>query len=319
MRAWGLCLITALVTVAAKGTAKRGPAQNLRNNINKSRLFITIVSSSKHDDLCRGIETVRLHILAHTPGDIFVWSLNNSAQYHVASKCAKINEDSGVVFAPLGQHWETPANADDPTKWHWLKFNEDYRRMGHWRLNYPFAYGKLLGYKYLLQIDSDTNIQETLEHNLVEVMANGKFDIGCRRTGIDAPTWGLPELTRFFLIAEQLQPATLFQHCIPSNIDGLYTISSQSFPRLGASNDPWRRFYAENGGGWDRDTISGNFVLYDLDFWFREDVQKYLKLVLSTGGHFKFRWNEQAVVSMIWQIFVPDKRFKRFFFKYSHG
>lgn len=138
---------------------RTGPAQNLRSRSNETRLFITILSSSKHDDLCDGIENVNVHVLPHTPGDIFVWSLNNSAESHVASKCANAIENSSVFFEPLGnvvrqlqhansfsmvfclleasalqvgnllacsagEHWETPVNAGDPKRWQWLKFNE---------------------------------------------------------------------------------------------------------------------------------------------------------------------------------------------------
>ena len=36
-------------------------------------------------------------------------------------------------------------------------------------------------------------------------------------------------------------------------------------------------------------------------------VQTFLRLVLSTGDRFRYRWNEQAVEGMLWQIFVnPD-------------
>lgn len=191
--------------------------------------------------------------------------------------------------------------------------------MGHWRLMYPFSYGRSLGYKYLLQVDKDSHFHEVIKHNLVEVMADGKFDMGARHTGRDEPTWGLPEITKYFLVAEQIQPATLFDHCSPNNIDGLHTVSSRTFSNPEGSDDPLKLIRAEDTRGWDQETVSSNFVLYDLDLWFREDVQSYLALVLSTGGHFRFRWNEQGVVSMIWQIFVQKNRFKRFSFKYSHG
>lgn len=193
--------------------------------------------------------------------------------------------------------------------------------MGHWRLHYPFAYGRALGYKYLLQIDTDSNFLETIECNLVKEMEEGNFDMGGRIIIQDQPTWGLPELTRYFLVTEQIMPATLFDHCNPKNIDGLYTLSSTTFPKLEPSSKKWRVFDPDNRvgkGGWSQTVIYGNFIIYNLEFWYREDVQKYFNFVTSTGGHFRFRWNEQAVVAMIWQIFVPEERFKLFSFRYSH-
>lgn len=43
-----------------------------------------------------------------------------------------------------------------------------------------------------------------------------------------------------------------------------------------------------------------------------------MKLVLSTGGHFRLRWQEQAVESMIWQIFVPRANFTLLPIKHEH-
>jgi hypothetical protein len=36
--------------------------------------------------------------------------------------------------------------------------------------------------------------------------------------------YGLPEMARFFLLSNQLQPGTsLFQHLVPPNMDGLHS------------------------------------------------------------------------------------------------
>jgi hypothetical protein len=38
--------------------------------------------------------------------------------------------------------------------------------------------------------------------------------------------YGLPEMARFFLLSNQLQPGTsLFQHLVPPNMDGLFSPS----------------------------------------------------------------------------------------------
>lgn len=181
---------------------------------------------------------------------------------------------------------------------------QEYRKMGHWRLLFPCAFARKLGYKYLLQVDTDSDVMEELTFNILDVMEDGNLDIAARAITQDVATWGLSELTRYFIISEQISPTTLYDHCNPPNIDGLYTANSEQ---------------ASQGLGWDRMVLHGNFVVYNLEFWFREDVQEYVRLILSTGGHFRFRWNEQAVVAMVWQIFVPKERFKKFSFKYQHG
>lgn len=46
--------------------------------------------------------------------------------------------------------------------------------------------------------------------------------------------------------------------------------------------------------------------MVDLEFWFQQIVQRYVELVTSSWYHYRFRWNEQSTIGMIWQLFVPS-------------
>lgn len=48
--------------------------------------------------------------------------------------------------------------------------------------------------------------------------------------------WGLPELTRYFLVSEGIEPTTLFDHCKPKSLEGLY-ITSVIDPRKGVREE----------------------------------------------------------------------------------
>lgn len=41
-------------------------------------------------------------------------------------------------------------------------------------------------------------------------------------------------------------------------------------------------------------------------------VQRFVHLCRASGGSFRFRWNEQGVVSMVWLVFVAPQRFRMF-------
>jgi hypothetical protein len=98
---------------------------------------------------------------------------------------------------------------------------------------------------------------------------------------------------------------SLWQHCTPPNLDGLFSQNANSYPdRV----EP----------GWDALCLYGNFVLISTDWWYREDVQRFLDLVLATGAHYRFRWNEQAVIGMAWQLFCPLDNFFLYNFEYEH-
>ena len=176
---------------------------------------------------------------------------------------------------------------------------------GHWRLTFQMSFAQRLGYSYLLQLDDDSYFTSPLETDLLHFARSRDLDLAARKAYSDEVfvTQGLPELTRYFLVTEALDiPPALARNCNPPTVEGLYTNSSFSLE-----------------GGWNRKVLFGNFVMLSTAFWHRADVQSYLKLILKTGGHFRFRWNEQAVLGMIWQLFVDAHRFHVFDFPYEHS
>ena len=48
-------------------------------------------------------------------------------------------------------------------------------------------------------------------------------------------------------------------------------------------------------------------------------VQRFIDLIAQSGGHFRFRWNEQASLAMVWQMFVREGEYRVFKFPYVHG
>ena len=137
--------------------------------------------------------------------------------------------------------------------------------------------------------------------------------------------WGLPELARFFIVSvlKRDPPGTLYQHCSPKSLDGLYTHhgspANSSYTVGGGGTKPGSS--GGGGGGWDRSIIYGNFLLMQLKFWQSVEVQEFVRLCLESGGTTKHRWVDQAVEAMVWQLFVPPKKFILFTdaqIKYKH-
>ena len=64
--------------------------------------------------------------------------------------------------------------------------------------------------------------------------------------------------------------------------------------------------------------MHGNCIMWDLEFWYRPDVQKYLLLILRTGAAFRFRWQEQGVQAMIWGLFAARDAFEMLPFDVVH-
>ena len=176
---------------------------------------------------------------------------------------------------------------------------------GHWRLTFQMDFARRLGYTYVLQIDDDSFFPDPVEMDILHTMRTRNIDVAVSVIKDDesiAVTSGLPELTRYYLVTEQLEfPPTLARNCNPPTMEGLYTSTS------------WN-----STGGWNRKILYGNFLLLSVNFWYRRDVQNFVQLVLRTGSYFRLRWNEQPVTSMIWQVFVKEERFYKFEFPYVH-
>ncbi len=92
-------------------------------------------------------------------------------------------------------------------------------------------------------------------------------------------TQGLPELARFWLTTRLLKdpsqpvmadtaaaagiPGPIFEHCRPHDLSGLTTRSVQHLQS--GSKEAWT--------GWDGESLAGHFNIFDLDWWFRDDIQ----------------------------------------------
>lgn len=158
--------------------------------------------------------------------------------------------------------------------------------------------------RYVWQLDDDSEITKPVNTSIVQWMQNNSYVMSARYPTKDIVdvTWGLPELAKTFLVAERHVPVgtLLTEHVNPRGWDGLFTLRGV---------EEHQKFSAPANQGWDRMILYGNCLLMDLDMWFQPLVQRWIELVINTGYHYRFRWNEQSVLGMTWQMFVPKKRF----------
>jgi hypothetical protein len=161
-----------------------------------------------------------------------------------------------------------------------------------------------LGYEYMLQLDHDMFLVEPVADNLLQALRKDQIEMAWRDFTVDESSnvsWALAELARYHIVANRINPTQLYQHCTPPNIMGLFTPGAPGVPE---------------GQGWDLKAIRGFFVIIKVPFWHTRAVQHFVKLVLRSGGHFKYRWNEQQVMSMVWLMFA--EKTKQYNFNYRH-
>ncbi|PNH09839.1 hypothetical protein TSOC_003488 [Tetrabaena socialis] len=269
--------------------------------------------------------TIRLaehHLLPSTPYNLYVFTRRNALQ-RLRNGLADLQRPHLFVLPVTNESWVLPGAARDRSTWHgWVGegiWGASYRLMGDWRLGFMPRFARERGHRYVLQLDDNSYITGAVGQDLVALFDREAYHIGVQRMAVDPPlvAWGLPELARYFLLVYQLQPKSLFQHCDPASMAGLYSATETE----GGNSDlapAQKLFDVPTHGGWDRTVLSGNCVMISLDFWFQPLVQAFVELCRASGGAVQYRWNEQGVLGMLAQIFVEEGRLLNFTFLFMH-
>lgn len=276
------------------------------------RLGIAFLAGRDSGYVCCTLLNLERMLLPTKPADILIFATTPLVEEQTKEECGHtIANISNAMFVELKDKWYTPDI--DRSLWAATYFDENYRRMGQWRLEFQFHFLHRLGYKYALQFDDDSRLLAPVPYNIVERMQEGQHHWAARNVVHDEVwvTTGLPELTRYFIVTEGLQPTQLYNFCSPSNINGVFTQKTGIvFDDAGQQVE---------GAGWQPKVLYGNLVVVSLDFWFQPLQQRFLKLVIASGGHFRFRWNEQGVIGMMWQLFSRKEDLMLLDFPYAHG
>jgi hypothetical protein len=202
-----------------------------------------------------------------------------------------------VMVMPIDPaSWVVPRQAGPPESWACYANSTaslNYHLMGRWRQTFAFDFVRAMGYEYMLQIDDDTFVLQPIDFNIVQDFRSRRIAFAHRdRVFVEkgVVTAGLPELVKYWMVTRNyLTPAgPLFENLNTGNISGL------------------------GGEGWNRQIVSGNFMLFNVGFWFEPAVQDFLQLVHSTGSDVTMRWQEQAVVNMVRLLFLPAQQVHAF-------
>lgn len=291
--------------------------------------MMVILLSSREKMLCCTVKLLQVHFFNETPADMFIFSPNNTAKVNAKKICPTLVSSSNIYFMAIDEHWEVPQNAATQS---WMEYGEqkqthiiNYRLMGYWRLRFQFDFAREIGYKYLWQIDDDSQLLAPLGYNAIHRMENESLDIaGASLAGdYQGVLWGLAELTRYFIMTDLdgSAPQTLLDNCDPPTMHGLFTRvgEDRNETRLNMGAAHIQQMNEQKGfTGWNMEELYGNSIMFRVDFWFRPDVQRYLDLIHSTAGVFRFRWQEQGVMAMIWRLFVAPEHFQKMDFKFCH-
>eukprot|EP00775_Hariotina_reticulata_P001204 gene1204-1541_t len=121
--------------------------------------------------------------------DVFVFSPNNSAEapFRATAGCKNLSFAGGLFFLALDEH-HTPPEGYSLQSSLWSQGAVAplaYRMMGHWRLMVPFNLADMLGYRYVWQLDDDSDIRKPLNFSVISWMKNNSLLMAGALTGPD--------------------------------------------------------------------------------------------------------------------------------------
>lgn len=233
---------------------------------------------------------LKLNLMNHTHTDVYIWALNTTEHpIHIPSWFTKEAFPRMHILAIPTNVWKIPCGLLPDKDWALRKlFDVDYYLMGRWRLTFSLDFAKAMGYEYHLQFDDDAMLNDAITTNVIKQLQDMNALAGVFSDFIyEVPqaTVGLPELTRFWIKLHNYSPkGPIFSQCDPHDIKGL---SSE---------------------GWYRGYHPGYFFLLKISFWYSDEIQSFLHTVLRSGRDVEGRWQEQAVMNMILQVFVPNEQ-----------
>eukprot|EP01039_Chlorochromonas_danica_P000673 gene670-728_t len=271
------------------------------HNVNvpiKDRLAIMILFSRGFSQSSNGrlewlhctLLKLQKYLQANTPADIYIWTLNTTSSIPVIPNwlTPEAFPRVNIITIPT-EVWRIPCELKDDSQWVVRKhFDIDYYLMGRWRLAFSLDFAREMGYSYHLQFDDDAILNAPIPYNIVQRFRENNYDMGVFSDHIGEVAHvvaGLCELTYFWLRVSRYQPAgALLKHVRPPTLAGL----------------------AE--GGWDRMYHPGYFIIFSVEFWFRDLVQDYLTTILRSGKDIEGRWQEQSVMNMMRLLFIPEDK-----------
>lgn len=283
-------------------------------------LAVVMVLSKKCDNFTRlvcNLKLFRKNVMETTPSFIYVFARNTTFTVAERDLLQKLDPyrlhvlplEEKDFSSPYMEQYLAPRET-----WRLPQFGDDYRRVGHWRMTFQMSFAKRLGHRYVMALDDDAHVLSKLNYNIVTSFSQNKTLLATKAVLPDdsIAELGLAELTRYHIITSGIQPTQLYEHCQPPRLEGVFTRIPSPHYAPKTMPESWNTTFVKSQRymGWDSSVIYGYIYVLDVDFWFQKEVQRYVRLVIGSGGHFKERWNEQGVITMVWLLFIPKGGFK---------
>lgn len=283
------------------------PSRSLRSLTarTRARLAYVLLGSGSRDDLLVSIlKQLRDFLMPWTPGDVLFF---HTGEYDTPDKTALVTKiiPSALILRIPEDAWTLPEglHENDAPTWKYSKccpfpmHGIGYRHMCRWYSIGLFRYLAGLGYKWVFRLDEDSEVLTPVKQNMMGWMESLGKQYAFRLWDEEDQDmiWSLPELTQWYLTANEIQPKWLYDSCRPRSSVGL-----------------------NSHGGWNRRILYNNMFMTNITWWLTSEVQSYLRVVEQSQGFYFFRWGDAPIHTMVVRTFLTRSQVHVFGFSYCH-
>ena len=190
-----------------------------------------------------------------------------------------------------GLKWAPPNVASlvdsEPSSWAAPGLPLGYINMMRWCGILVYEYLTELGYEWYMRVDDDFQFRSRVDYDLFEYMHNEGYEYGFRSycSDVHVTTNDLVGFCR--------------THIEEHDIDSKFSLRFVKDKNLKSTD-------------WRVCGYCNSFLISSLEFWMREDVQKFLQEVDETGNQYLKGWSDLMVHTMTIHIFMDNMGVYRF-------
>ena len=230
----------------------------------------------------------------------FHTGVNTSSQQQVLSKCTGVQ--ARFLMLP-GHHFRVPPGTPSSSTWRQPKFSAGYRHMIRFYTMGIWEVVRDEGYSFVMRMDEDSVLMSPIRYNVFEYLESRNIDYAYRLASWEHGFHGYDGDSYFGLIRTYVQrhvssTGWLLDSC-PSS-----TRSIQNYT-LRHCGEPYG--------------IYNNFFVARTSFWFRPEVQHFLRFVNRSHTIYTHRFNDILFQSAAIKLFMDPRRLHMFQdFAYEH-
>jgi len=171
-----------------------------------------------------------------------------------------------------------------------------------------------LGYDWMMRMDDDSFLHDTIDYDLFEFMQEHGYRYGYRVDILESrqSSMGFAEAAHAYLKVANVDSTNLQRSRITPWREGLVAMEAVMRWAGNKLGIPIKTLFPSALRVHPYWCYYNNFFVTDLRFWAQPEVESFLQFIRRTGGTYKHRWNDLIIQAAAVQIFMPRHQIHKF-------